>query len=64
MQVCVQAWGSQAFAGQTVGVREVADRIWLINFMHYDLGFFDHQSGRVECAPKPFEAEVLPMSSV
>jgi len=55
---------SQAFAGQTVGVREVADHVWLISFMHYDLGFFDHESGRVECAPNPFEAKVLPMSSV
>jgi putative transposase len=55
---------SQAFAGQTVGVREVADYVWLISFMHYDLGFFDHESGRVECAPNPFEAKVLPMSSV
>src|SRR5712671_5558038 len=30
---------SQVFAGQNVGVREVADHIWLISFMHYDLGF-------------------------
>ena len=44
---------SQAFAGHTVGVREVVERIWLISFMHYDLGFFDHESGRVECAPEP-----------
>jgi hypothetical protein len=27
---------SQAFAGQTVGVREVADHVWLISFMHYE----------------------------
>jgi putative transposase len=32
---------SQVFAGQNVGVREVADHIWLISFMQYDLGFFD-----------------------
>jgi hypothetical protein len=31
--------------------------------MHYDLGFFDHESGRIECAPNPFVARVLPMSS-
>jgi putative transposase len=55
---------SAAFAGQNVGVREIADRIWLISFMHYDLGFFDHESGRVECAPNPFSAKVLPMSPV
>jgi putative transposase len=53
---------STVFAGQNVGVREVADHVWMISFMHYDLGFFDDQSGRVECAPNPFGAKVLPMS--
>jgi putative transposase len=46
-----------------VGVREVAERVWLISFMHYDLGSFDDETGRVECATNPFEAKVLPMSS-
>jgi hypothetical protein len=53
-----------AFAGQAVGIKEVAEKIWLVTFMHYDLGFFDHETGRVECAPSPFEAQVLPMSPV
>jgi putative transposase len=53
---------SAVFAGQNVGVREVAEHIWVVSFMHYDLGFFDHESGRVECAPNPFAAKVLPMS--
>ena len=52
---------SRAFAGQSVGIKEIAERIWLVSFMQYDLGFFDHQSGRVECAPNPFQAQVLPM---
>jgi putative transposase len=52
---------SQAFAGQTVGVAEVSEKIWLVSFMNYDLGFFDHESGRVECAENPFGAKVLPM---
>jgi putative transposase len=55
---------SRAFAGQTVGVKEVAEKIWLVSFMHYDLGFYDHESGRVECAPNPFNAKVLPMCPV
>ena len=54
---------SRAFAGQTVGIREVAEKIWLVSFMQFDLGFFDHETGRVECAPNPFQAKVLPMSS-
>ena len=37
-------------------------RIWLVSFMQYDLGFFDHETGRVECAPNTFEAQVLFMS--
>jgi putative transposase len=53
---------SHVFAGQKVGVKEVSDKIWLVTFMHYDLGFFDHQSTRVECAENPFGARVLPMS--
>ena len=54
---------SRVFAGQRIGVREVSESIWLVSFMHYDLGFFDHESGRIECAPNPFVARVLPMSS-
>jgi putative transposase len=53
---------STVFARQAVGVREVENQIWLVSFMHYDLGFFDHQSGRLECADNPFGAKVLPMS--
>src|ERR1700728_336711 len=55
---------SQVFAGQDVGVKEVEEKIWMVTFMHYDLGFFDHQTGRIECAPNPFGAKVLPMSPV
>jgi putative transposase len=53
---------SQVFAGQNVGIKEVADKIWLVSFMHYDLGFFDQEAGRVECAQNPFQTQVLPMS--
>ena len=55
---------STVFAGQNVGVKEVDEKVWLISFMHYDLGFFDHESNRFECAQSPFAAKVLPMSSV
>jgi putative transposase len=55
---------SAVFAGQNVGIKEVSEKIWLVTFMHYDLGFFDHEAGRVECAPNPFAAKVLPMSPV
>jgi len=55
---------SQVFAGQKVGVKEVSEKIWLVSFMQYDLGFFDHETGRVESAENPFAAKVLPMSPV
>jgi hypothetical protein len=55
---------SGAFAGQNVGIKEVAEKIWLVTFMHYDLGFFDDQCNRVECAPNPFSAKVSAMSAV
>ena len=55
---------SQVFAGQDVGVKEVEEKIWLVTFMHYDLGFFDQELGTVTSAENPFGAKVLPMCSV
>ena len=55
---------SQVFAGQNVGVKQVSDRIWLVTFMDYDLGFFDDETCRLESAGNPFAAKVLPMSPV
>ena len=56
---------SRVFAGQYVGVTEVANNIWLVSFMDYDLGFFDTEVNRVEPAGEnPFAPKVLPMSPV
>ena len=52
---------STVFAGQTVGVKQVADQVWVVSFMHYDLGFFDNECCRVEAAENPFGVKVLPM---
>jgi len=52
---------STVFAGQNVGIKEVSDKVWLVSFMQYDLGFFDHETGRITSAEKPFGAKVLPM---
>jgi hypothetical protein len=32
---------STVLAGQSLGIKEVDDGIWLASFMHYDLGYFD-----------------------
>jgi putative transposase len=53
---------SQVFAGQQVGVRQVTDRIWLVSFMDYDLGYFDDETCRLEPIDNPFGPKVLPMS--
>jgi putative transposase len=49
------------FAGQNVGIKEVSDKVWLVSFMQYDLGFFDQETGRITSAENPFGAKVLPM---
>ena len=49
---------SMVFAGQNVGIKEVSEKILLVTFMDYDLGCFDHETGRVECADNPFGAKV------
>jgi putative transposase len=54
---------SQVFAGQNVGVTQVGDRIWLVTFMQYDLGYFDDETCRLEPIENPFGSKVLPMSS-
>ena len=50
---------SQVFAGQNVGIKEVADGIWLVTFMTYDLGFFDRETKRMEPLDNPFGPRVL-----
>ena len=55
---------STVFAGQKVGVKQVADHIWLVSFMDYDLGFFDEETTRLESIANPLEAKVLPMCGV
>ncbi|ALC11044.1 integrase [Sphingopyxis sp. 113P3] len=53
---------STVFAGQKIGIKQVDDQIWLVTFMNYDLGFFDNETCRLEPAPTPFGAKLLPMS--
>jgi hypothetical protein len=39
------------------------DRIWLVTFMHYDLGYFDDETCRLEPIANPFGPTLLRMSS-
>jgi len=54
---------SQVFAGQNVGVTQVGERIWLVTFMQYDLGYFDDETCRLEPIENPFGPKLLPMRS-
>ena len=45
---------SSVFAGQNIGIKEDADKVWLVSFMQYDLGFFDPETGRITSAENPF----------
>ena len=50
------------FAGQNVGITQVGERIWLVTFMTYDLGYFDDETCRLEPIDNPFGPKVLPRS--
>lgn len=51
---------SSVLAGQNVGITQKDDKIWLVSFMKYDLGYFDEESCRVEPIENPFESKVFP----
>ena len=53
---------SQVFAGQNVGVKQVGEHVWLVTFMHDDLGYFDDETCRLEPIDNPFGPRQLPMS--
>jgi len=53
---------SQVFAGQMVGIKQVDDRLWLVSFLDYDLGYFDDTECRLEPINNPFGPKLLPMS--
>jgi putative transposase len=50
---------SSVFAGQNVGVKQVSEQIRLVSFMQYDLGYFDHETCRLEPIENPFSAKVF-----
>jgi hypothetical protein len=48
--------------GQKLGLKEVDDGIWLVSFMHYDLGYFDLEQKTLQPLDNPFGTRLLPMS--
>ena len=53
---------SYTLAGQRVGIKEVDDGIWIVSFMHYDLGYIDLEQKTLQPLDNPFGARLLPMS--
>ena len=53
---------STVLAGQRLGIKEVDDGIWLVSFMHYDLGYIDLEQRTLQTLDNPFGARLSPMS--
>jgi putative transposase len=47
-------------SGQNVGVLQEGDHVWLVTFMHCDLGYLDDETCRVEPIENPSGPTVLP----
>ena len=53
---------STVMAGQRLGIKEVDDAIWLVSFMHYDLGYIDLEQKTLQTIDNPFGSRLSPMS--
>ena len=53
---------SAVLAGQKLGINEVDEGIWLVSFMHYDLGYFDLEQKTLQPLDNPFGTRLSPMS--
>lgn len=53
---------STVLAGQRLGIKEVDDAIWLVSFMHYDLGYIDLEQRTLQPLDNPFGPRLSPMS--
>jgi len=53
---------SLVLAGQRVGIKEVDDGIWIVSFMHYDLGYIDLEQKTLQPLDNPFGPRLSPMS--
>jgi hypothetical protein len=53
---------STVMVGQKLGIKEVDDGIWLVSFMHYDLGYIDLEQRTLQTIDNPFGTRLSPMS--
>ena len=48
-----------ALSGQAVGIKQTDDKIWLVSFMDYDLGYSDEDSKKFEPLENPFGPKMV-----
>ncbi len=53
---------STVMAGQRLGIKEVGDAIWLVSFMHDDLGSIHLEQRTLQTIDNPFGARLSPMA--
>jgi hypothetical protein len=53
---------STVLAGQRLGIKEIDEGIWLVSFMHYDLGYIDLEQRTLQTIDNPFGTRLSPMS--
>ena len=53
---------STVFAGQRVGIKEVDEGIWLVSFVHYELGYVELEQRTSQPLDNPFGPRLSPMS--
>jgi hypothetical protein len=55
---------STVLAGQKLGIKEVDESIWLVSFMHYDLGYFDLEQKTLQPLSTRSARTPSPMSQI
>ena len=53
---------SSVFAGQRLGIKEIDDGIWLVSFLHYDLGYIDLEQKTLQPLDNLFGPRLSPVS--
>ena len=48
--------------GHRLGIKEDDEAIWLVSFMHYDLGYIDLEQRTLQTIDNPFGTRLSPMS--
>jgi len=53
---------STVLAGRRLGIKDAGKGIWLVSFMHCDLGYIDLEQKTLQPLDNPFGPRLSPMS--